>query len=93
MSHFDLNSAVPNNPKYFKPDTQANINKMSVSIDQSAKTDLDWSKVLTSAFRDPIKLLEFLELDTGYYLNKIQTDSQFKMLVPLSYATKMKKSD
>lgn len=60
---------------------------------KSMTTDTDWSKVLTKAFRDPIKLLEYLELDFQSYIDELQLDSQFKMLVPLSYAAKMKKGD
>lgn len=55
--------------------------------------DSDWSKVLTEAFRDPIKLLEYLELDFQSYIDELHLDSQFKMLVPLSYAAKMIKGD
>lgn len=53
----------------------------------------DWKNVLSNAFRDPIKLLQFLELDSEENIKITQLDSSFKMLVPISYAKKMKKGD
>lgn len=58
-----------------------------------SEDDSVWSKVLSKAFRDPVKLLEYLELDFQSCIDELQLDSQFKMLVPLSYAAKMKKGD
>jgi len=55
--------------------------------------DSNWRNVLKEAFKDPLELLEFLELDHSEYLDKVKTDSHFKMLVPLSYAEKMQKGD
>jgi len=57
------------------------------------ESDLDWSKVLNKAFRDPVKLLEYLDLDFQSYIDELHLGSEFKMLVPLSYAEKMKKGD
>ena len=62
-------------------------------LDQSDENNSDWTKVLTKAFRDPVKLLEYLELDFQSHIDELHLDSQFKMLVPLSYAAKMKKGD
>ncbi|MEB8434096.1 EF-P beta-lysylation protein EpmB [Cocleimonas sp. KMM 6892] len=53
----------------------------------------NWRTVLKKAFKDPLELLEFLGLDRAEYLDKVKTDSRFKMLVPLSYAEKMQKGD
>jgi len=66
----------------------------SVSI-QSLKEyeEANWSVVLAKAFKDPVQLLRFLHLDEDMYLKQLKSDSQFKMLVPLSYAKKMKKRD
>ncbi len=55
--------------------------------------DNSWTTVLGDAFRDPVKLLEFLQLDFNKYLSKVDCESKFKMLVPQSYALKMKKGD
>lgn len=59
----------------------------------SRKTISSWTKVLNEAFRDPIKLLEYLDLNSACNRKKIELDSKFRMLVPLSYAAKMKKGD
>jgi len=53
----------------------------------------NWRNVLKKAFKDPLELLKFLELDHAEYLDKVKTDSRFKMLVPLSYAEKMQRGD
>ena len=53
----------------------------------------EWSNVLSKAFRDPIKLLEYLDLDFQSYIDELDLTSQFTMLVPLSYAEKMKNGD
>jgi EF-P beta-lysylation protein EpmB len=55
--------------------------------------EASWSAVLSNAFKDPVKLLQFLQLDADDYLSQLQTESNFRMLVPLSYAEKMKKGD
>lgn len=55
--------------------------------------DTNWSVVLSNAFKEPVKLLKFLHLDTDQYLDQLQAESKFKMLVPLSYAEKMIKGD
>ena len=52
-----------------------------------------WNKVLNQAFKDPVTLLEYLELATLDNVSKIDIDNPFSMLVPLSYAAKMKKGD
>jgi len=62
-------------------------------LGKSVENDSDWSRVLAKAFRDPVKLLEYLELDFQSYIDELHLDSQFKMLVPLSYAAKMKKGE
>ncbi len=69
------------------------LNEITVFGDHLANVSSDWTKVLSQAFRDPVKLLTYLELDTDEYLQRIMVNSQFKMLVPLSYAAKMKKGD
>ena len=66
------------------PPQQLNIIKNS---------EVDWQSLLQNAFRDPKALLEFLLLDNPEHLKQIKTDSDFKMLVPLSYAQKMRKGD
>jgi len=53
----------------------------------------DWRKVLSNAFKDPIALLKYLELDSEDHLREVHLDSSFKMLVPLSYAQRMRKGD
>lgn len=65
-----------------------------VALDELQKNkDIHWSRVLQDAFRDPMELLKFLELDSQNYLEKIIPDHTFKMLVPHSFAMKMKKGD
>ncbi len=63
------------------------------SIDICSNLEADWHSVLKKAFREPLELLRFLEIEPSDYVNKIKVDSHFKMLVPLSYAQKMKKGD
>ncbi|MCL4112745.1 UNVERIFIED_CONTAM: hypothetical protein GTU68_021763 [Idotea baltica] len=73
-----------------------NLSKIGSSYEPSKLTrnkDERWEKVLANAFKDPIKLLEFLQLDSLGNIEKVQLDSKFKMLVPVSYANKMKKGD
>ena len=55
--------------------------------------EANWSAILAKAFKDPVQLLRFLQLDEDMYLKQLKSESQFKMLVPLSYAKKMKKRD
>ena len=62
-----------------------------INVIQNLETD--WRSLLQNVFREPKNLLEFLQLDNPEYLKQINTDSNFKMLVPLSYAQKMKKGD
>lgn len=63
------------------------------SIDVLASKETHWSKVLSNAFRKPEELLKFLELDAENFRERVLVNSSFKMLVPLSYAEKMKKGD
>lgn len=75
--------------------TKINASKELIANDSvriSNSTD-DWNVLLTKAFRDPLKLLESLALDSQEFLDQVDTESKFKMLVPLSYAAKMKKGD
>lgn len=73
--------------------TFENIACEDTALVTKQSTQRDWSKVLTDAFRDPASLLKYLGLDEDPYRQKVQLDSSFKMLVPLSYAAKMKKGD
>jgi len=97
MSELISNSAVIateslNPHKNTSPENITSENNDSLNA-KSTKSDSDWSRVLAKAFIDPVKLLEYLELDFQSYIDELHLDSQFKMLVPLSYAAKMKKGD
>lgn len=52
-----------------------------------------WQGALASAIRDPQELLNLLGLDKNEYRNKLYHAEKFKLLVPLSYVSKMKKGD
>ncbi len=52
-----------------------------------------WKSALATAVRDPRELLALLNLNEKKYLDKISVNEKFKLLVPLSYVAKMKKSD
>ncbi len=93
MAQYDLNSLHLDKSNNLKTSVQASFDKTIPIVDLSKMDHLEWKKVLSAAFKDPVKLLEYLELDKEEYLNKVQVDSQFKMLVPLSYAAKMRKGD
>ena len=64
-----------------------------------ADDDLDgldgvsWQGALASAIRDPLALLRLLELDENKYKEKLHYPEKFKLLVPLSYISKMQKGD
>ncbi len=55
--------------------------------------DVSWQSVLASAIRDPLVLLNLLELDVHKYKKYLYHPEKFKLLVPLSYASKMRKGD
>lgn len=63
------------------------------SIINFEKPQQAWNIQIKQAFRDPISLLEYLELATKNHIQKVDTDNTFQMLVPLSYAAKMTKGD
>ena len=88
MSHIDNYSKILTSVDEIKRNDSDRL-----SQEVSLKNDQRWNKVLKDAFRDPLKLLEYLELDAPEYIDKIQANSQFSMLVPVSYANKMKKGD
>ncbi len=55
--------------------------------------NVSWQGVLASAIRDPLELLSLLELDVHEYKKHLYHPEKFKLLVPLSYVSKMKKGD
>ena len=52
-----------------------------------------WQKVLAGAIRDPMVLLELLELSSEQYKKLVVLPEKFKLLVPLSYVKKMQKGN
>jgi len=55
--------------------------------------DDSWQSVLANAVRDPIELLELLDLPKDKFKKSLYYPDKFKLLVPLSYVAKMKKGD
>jgi len=53
----------------------------------------NWQKVMASAIKDPLELLDLLELSDDVNRDKLYFPKKFKMLVPLSYVKKMRKRD
>ena len=90
MSDLVLNSAVMQSEVSDIADGGCSDNDKNQYFEAESSA---WAKVLRDAFRNPQDLLEYLELDFQSHVDKIHLDSQFKMLVPLSYASKMKKGD
>jgi len=76
MSHIDNYSKILTSVDEIKRNDSDRL-----SQEVSLKNDQRWNKVLKDAFRDPLKLLEYLELDAPEYIDKIQANSQFSMLV------------
>lgn len=54
---------------------------------------LDWQKSLAGAIRDPLELLELLDLGKGDYKKQLALNSNFKLFVTRSYIQKIKKGD
>jgi len=52
-----------------------------------------WQGALANAIRDPQALLNLLDLSESKYRSRLHHTEKFKLLVPLSYAAKMKKGD
>ncbi|AAP96217.1 EF-P beta-lysylation protein EpmB [[Haemophilus] ducreyi] len=61
---------------------------MSTQLDQT-----DWLIDLAEAFKDPVELLHFLELDPGLFQADIQARRLFPLRVPRPFAVKMRKGD
>lgn len=52
-----------------------------------------WKEALSSAVRDPLHLLELLDLTDQKYQDQVLLGDKFNLFVPLSYVKKMKKGD
>ncbi|MCK5666235.1 MAG: EF-P beta-lysylation protein EpmB, partial [Thiotrichaceae bacterium] len=55
--------------------------------------NVSWQSALANAIRDPLELLSLLDLDEEKYIENLYHTEKFKLLVPLSYISKMKKGD
>jgi len=94
MSQFVLDPDNSASTQYFNFNTvEIDTSLINKSHDSSEDNAVSWTNVLTHAFRDPLKLLEFLELGVEENLDQIKLDSNFTMLVPRSYAERMRKGD
>ncbi len=72
------------------------VKEVSHLADNNTDDNVDnvsWQGALASAIRDPLALLSLLELDESKYKQKLHHPEKFKLLVPLSYISKMKKGD
>ena len=55
--------------------------------------NVSWQRALASAIRDPLELLSLLDLENDKTIKQLHHPEKFKLLVPLSYISKMKKGD
>ncbi len=65
-------------------------------VSQVTFKDVDnapWQSALASAIRDPLVLLKLLELDVTKYHKHLYHPDRFKLLVPISYVSRMTKGD
>ncbi len=56
-------------------------------------TNDSWQGALASAIRDPLELLSLLDLDADQFIKQLHHPERFKLFVPRSYISKMKKGD
>ncbi len=68
------------------------ISRVSNAATENSCQD-SWQKSLQNAFRDPISLLNYLNLPTKFINTEKLNSISFPMLVPLSFAQRMTKGD
>ena len=57
------------------------------------KKQFNWRTEISEAFRTPLELLTYLGLEDSELRTKTDSEQEFKMLVPRSFAAKMKAGD
>ncbi|VAW98919.1 Lysine 2,3-aminomutase [hydrothermal vent metagenome] len=68
---------------------QTLINSRVSNAHTSTSSSNSWQNALKNAFRDPVDLLNFLELPTESFTHSKFNSISFPMLVPLSFAQRM----